>query len=133
MRGSSSRFYRDRTHRGLAAAVVLLALLMQAISPYLAMPAMGGATSWDLAAAALDPCPMHQTDAGDKAPAKSPQNGHCTVCTVLQQAGSTLAVADLALTWHLAYLRVERDETRDTQIAEIPAHTFSSRAPPHTA
>lgn len=111
---------------------MLLALLMQALSPYLPMPAMGGVTSWDLAMA-LEPCPEHQTGAEQKAPTKSPQDRHCTVCTVIQQAGSTLAAADVPLTGRLVYLRLERDETRGTQIAEPPAHAFSSRAPPRAA
>lgn len=128
MREARNSFYRDPAHRGLAAALVLLALLMQAISPYLPMPAMGGMTSWDLA---LTPCPMHETGSEHKAPAQPSQDSHCTVCTVMCQAGSTIAPADVILPYSLVYQRVERDKTHHFQIAGVPAHAFSSRAPPH--
>jgi hypothetical protein len=113
---------------------MLLALLMQAIAPYLPMPALGGATSWELAAATMAaPCPEHMAGAGDKAPAKSPQGHPCAVCTVLHQAGSTLAAADVALSCNLAFLELEYDATRDTQLVEASSHAFSSRAPPRAA
>lgn len=134
MRGKKNRTYRDRAHRGLAAAVMLLALLMQAISPYLPMPARGGATSWELAAATFAaPCPEHMAGTGQGVPAKSSQDHLCTVCTVIHQAGSTLAAADAVLSCSLAYLELEYDESCDTQFADFSSHAFSSRAPPRAA
>jgi hypothetical protein len=113
---------------------MLLALLMQAIAPYLPMPALGGATSWELAASAFAaPCPEHMAGAGDKAPAKGPQNHPCTVCTVIHQASSTLAAADVAPSCSPAFLELEYDETRDAQFASLSSHAFSSRAPPRAA
>lgn len=130
MRGSATASYRTRFNRCLAAAGLLIALLMQTLAPYLPMPEMGGMTSWDMA---LGPCPMHEAGSGHKAPAHPPQDSHCTVCTVIGQAGSTLAPADVTLACTLAYLQVERDQADVIQVAGLPAHAFSSRAPPHDA
>ena len=108
--------------------MLLLALLMQAISPYLPMPAMGGMTSWELAAAR---CPMHETGAGHKEPGKAPHDGPCSVCSVMQQASSTLASVEIALSCCLVSLPVDFDETLDTQTTWLAADVFSSRAPPY--
>jgi hypothetical protein len=130
MKRARERFFRQRARRGFAAAVAMLALLMQAISLYLPMPAMGGMTSWDLA---LSPCPMEESGAQHKMPAPAPKDGHCTVCTVMLQAGSTLAPADAPLVCSPVPRRVEHQQIRRIQIAGLPARAFSSRAPPSAA
>lgn len=124
-------FHRKRSGRCLVAALVLAALVLQGLAPYLPMPEMGGITSWD--AAWLQPCPMHPADQDGKAPAKRPQDRNCTVCTVMQQAGSTLAPAEVVLPAEIAFARIDLDATRDTQTNGLSARAFSSRAPPRTA
>lgn len=127
MSGRNDRFYRHREHRGLAAAIALVALLMQLLAPYLPMPAMGGLTSWEVAT--LDLC----APGGDR-DGQLPSDGRhdCAVCTVAQQASGTMAPADMVVAFNLAYLRLERDISSDPQISTLSAHVFSSRAPPLT-
>ena len=121
-----------RAHAGrLTAALILVALLLQGLAPYLPMPEMGGITSWD--AAWLQPCPMHPAGQDRKAPAKLPQDRHCSVCTVMQQAGSTLAPADFVPLVEVTFVRIGLDATGDTQTNGLPARAFSSRAPPRAA
>lgn len=120
------RFYSSREHRGLAAAVALIALVMQMAAPYLAMPAMGGMTSWDMAA--LELCAPSSGDG--KTPAHAPAQHDCAVCAVVQQAGGAIGPADVVLPFSLAYLRLDREIARDPQTSDLSAHVFSSRAPP---
>jgi len=124
-------FHRERSGRCLTAALILVALLLQGLAPYLPMPEMGGITSWD--AAWLQPCPMHPADLDRKAPAKVPQDRHCTVCTVMQQAGSTLAQADVVLPVEVAFAQIAPDAPRCHRTNGLPARAFSSRAPPPIA
>lgn len=125
------RFYRSREHRGLAAAVALIALVMQMAAPYLPMPAMGGMTSWDMAA--LELCSPSAGGADGKAPAHAPAQHDCAVCAVVQQAGGTMAPADFVLPFSLAYLQLDREIPGDPQTSGLSARVFASRAPPLSA
>lgn len=125
------RFYSSREHRGLAAAVALIALVMQMAAPYLPMPAMGGMTSWDMAA--LEFCAPSAGGIDGKAPAHGPVQHDCAVCAVMQQAGGAMAPADVLLPCSLAYLRLDREVASDPQTSDHSAHVFSSRAPPLSA
>jgi hypothetical protein len=130
MSGQTDRFYGYRMHRGLAAAIALLALFMQLVASHLPMAAMGGMTSWDMAA--LELCAPSGFDPDDKVPAHGHQHD-CAVCSVMQQAGGTLAPAQAALSQDLAYQPLKRHIANDPQIADFSAHVFSSRAPPLSA
>jgi hypothetical protein len=131
MSAYTDRFYRYREHRGFAAAIALIALVMQLVAPHVPMPAMGGMTSWDMAG--LELCAPSGMDGDGKIPAHSPTHRDCAVCTVLQQAGGTMVPADAAPPYILAYLRIERDIASDPQTSDLSAHVFSSRAPPLSA
>mgnify|MGYP000856865909 FL=1 len=131
---------RRLTHanRRIAAAVVLLGLLLQALSPYLPMPAMGGGTSWDVAVSGgvawLPTClsPRDDADAG-RSSSGSPHPGDCAVCLVMQQAGATLAPASFEMPVPVAFLRAAPAPWQQVPGGSPPADGFSSRAPPHFA
>ena len=121
-------FYRDRTNRGMAGAIALIALLMQAVAGNLPMPAMGGLTSWQLAFAAMCLSPQGGTERGH--PADRSHDTHCAVCAVMQQAGSTAAPAVFALPIDSVVADIAHAATPKTRIAGISGRAFLSRAPP---
>lgn len=131
--------------RHFAALLVLLGLVIQAMAPYLPMPATGGRTSWDLLGAALaqgepagEPAwlpiclsPRSGDQDGSKNPAPHP--GDCAVCLVMQQAGATLAPDVPALALPAVVPRAMPALWQQAQRSTPIAEGFSSRAPPRLA
>lgn len=142
MRQHHSARYMTHANRRIAAAVVLLGLFLQALSPYLPMPTMGGGTSWDMdgatiaggAVAWLPTCLSPRDDADDdKSPSGLRHSGDCAVCLVMQQAGATLAPASFDLSVPVAFLRAAPAPWQQALRAAPSADGFSSRAPPRPA
>jgi hypothetical protein len=118
-----------RSNRRIAAALVLLGLLMQAVAPYLPMPAMGGFTSWELMAQAIcadgQPGADHRDD--------QTHHGDCAACLVMQQASATLAPDAIEIPLPVATLSGQPALWQQAQLSAPLAEGFSSRAPPHAA
>ncbi|HNB25436.1 MAG TPA: hypothetical protein PLR41_00625 [Alphaproteobacteria bacterium] len=142
MRQHRSARHMAHANRRIAAAVLMLGLFLQALSPYLPMPAMGGGTSWDMTGAALSGTavawlpiclsPRDDGDAGAPTPG-APHPGDCAVCLVMQQAGATLAPAAFDLPVPHVSLRAEATPRQQLPRAAPSDEGFSSRAPPRLA
>lgn len=127
-----------RSNRRLAAALILLGLLMQAVAPYLPMPAMGGRTTWDLTAAALSgdvdawlPGCLSPRPIGNEGPIKrAPHPGDCAICLAMQQAGSGQPPELAAMPLPAAGSRAVSLPWQLAAHVETRGDGFSSRAPP---
>jgi hypothetical protein len=117
-----------RTRRGMAAAIVLLALFMQLIAPYLPMPAMGGLTSVQLSAMPI--CHGLQHDEDGQTQKHRPRGEHCPICVVVAQAGSTLAPAPIVVATSQLAACIENVAAPQAQPLSTRSSLFSSRAPP---
>lgn len=141
MRLHRSPRHMAHANRRLAAAVLMLGLLLQALAPYLPMPAMGGGTSWDMtdvafsgAAAWLPTCLSPRADGDDGVPTPGAAHpGDCAVCLVMQQAGATLAPAAFDLSVPGIFQRAESSPRQQLPHAAPSGEGFSSRAPPRLA
>jgi hypothetical protein len=127
-----------RSNRRLAAALILLGLLMQAVAPYLPMPAMGSRTAWDLTAAALSgdndawlPGCLSPRPIGTEGPIKrAPHPGDCAACLVMQQAGSTQPPELPAVPLPAIASRAASSLWQQAAHVAPRGDGFSSRAPP---
>lgn len=131
MRGHRKRLRAFRARRGIAAAIVLLALCLQFIAPFLPMPAMGGLTSIQISAMPL--CLDMAAGEHGKSQDHRSDGKHCPICVVVAQAGSTLAPTPIVVPGVSLAEYAERPVEADAPRLSSPAVAFSSRAPPHVA
>ncbi len=141
MRQHRSRRSLTHANRRIAAAVVLLGLVLQALAPYLPMSAMGGRTSWEVNGLARSgdavvwppTCLSPRNGDADGSRPGGPHPGDCAICLVVQQAGATLAPASFDFSVPVAFLRGAPAPWQQAPGRSPPADGFSSRAPPHIA
>ena len=131
MRGKGKRLRSYRTRRTIAAAIVLLALCLQFIAPFLPMPAMGGLTSIQMSAMPL--CRDMVPGEHGKSQDHRPHGEHCPICVVVAQAGSTLAPAPIIVPGVSLAEFTEPTIATDAPRLSSLAVAFSSRAPPEAA
>jgi hypothetical protein len=130
MRGKGKRQRAFSVRRGIAAAIVLLAVLLQFMAPHLPMPAMGGLTSVQLAFMSI--CRTSGHEDGDTQKHHS-NHESCPICVVVAQAGTTLAPATIVVPTVEFATYVEHPASADAPRLSASASVFSSRAPPQTA
>lgn len=126
---------RARTDRSLAVALIALGLVLQALAPYLPMPAMdrqgvGGTAGF---IAGLPICLSGATPSEGKPSPSAPHPGDCAACLVMAQAGATLVPALAEFAPPSLDGREAGAAARSLPARAAPAGAFSSRAPPVSA